>query len=698
MNRTHRLAYLVAMCGIAMAASAQDSVSPAGALPGDALSAYDTNEICNAYVVDMTPLTGSWGTALQVGPVVKAVTLPNSLFYNNLISAHAISKDAITAANYPAQSYALWNTPGAGINDLINTAPGSISPSGASVQIAAAFADFGTTGAGASYNGIHGAVINYDPMNDSRMYVYRANTAINGADETANSAQMGMGVVDANGNVHFRVDDFGVSGPNPIVGQNIFRTNMLARDCNVLNVIDNAGASDAASSTWLVQRSGTTHVVPNAIAESIAGRPVYGGVNFNGEYVYEVVPGIVTATTAHQNGATDMRGVNGSSMKPWFFSASAVATYANMAKTAGADTDAMSVWDVDADGNVVGGTLLTLPSAPGQGGSITDNNDGYVIGGPGGWDFDGYHSQTPFRGGTGSVALTVDADGKGLVAADAYDNLIIGSDNPSNAVVVGKYDQTTGTTAWTLAAYYDSIADVGKAILDGPGGNVIGQMTGMFKVTGGAPLGPSISVPAFDCKGNVYFVGAVEIFGDTGSDFDVALVRAVYDPATFSYQLELLAQGGDTFTGVNSGTPYQITFIDLADFNSLSSGSFFSSNVVQDCWSDLDPADLADSMDSRALGGLVLNSRITYDTDGDGLFDNTLDENYRVLLLVAGTNGESDPCAYADYNNDGSVNTQDFITYLNDWSNQIAMADCDGDGNINTADFICFLNLWANCR
>ncbi len=57
-----------------------------------------------------------------------------------------------------------------------------------------------------------------------------------------------------------------------------------------------------------------------------------------------------------------------------------------------------------------------------------------------------------------------------------------------------------------------------------------------------------------------------------------------------------------------------------------------------------------------------------------------------------------DPCAYADFNNDGSVNTQDFITYLNAWTTGDASADCNADTNINTQDFICFLNMWTTCR
>jgi len=59
-----------------------------------------------------------------------------------------------------------------------------------------------------------------------------------------------------------------------------------------------------------------------------------------------------------------------------------------------------------------------------------------------------------------------------------------------------------------------------------------------------------------------------------------------------------------------------------------------------------------------------------------------------------------------DWNGDGSVNTQDFLAYLNDWNVQRLMdcsgggcsADLNGDSTVNTRDFLAFLNLWtAGC-
>ncbi len=60
-------------------------------------------------------------------------------------------------------------------------------------------------------------------------------------------------------------------------------------------------------------------------------------------------------------------------------------------------------------------------------------------------------------------------------------------------------------------------------------------------------------------------------------------------------------------------------------------------------------------------------------------------------ITVAVTGGN----CYADFNGDGSVNTQDFIAYLGAWAAGDMAADCNGDSTINTQDFICFLGLWA---
>jgi Zn-dependent M28 family amino/carboxypeptidase len=51
-------------------------------------------------------------------------------------------------------------------------------------------------------------------------------------------------------------------------------------------------------------------------------------------------------------------------------------------------------------------------------------------------------------------------------------------------------------------------------------------------------------------------------------------------------------------------------------------------------------------------------------------------------------------CA-VDLNSDGTVDTLDFLVYLNLWSSQDEAADWNGDGTVNTLDFLAFLNGWS---
>lgn len=80
---------------------------------------------------------------------------------------------------------------------------------------------------------------------------------------------------------------------------------------------------------------------------------------------------------------------------------------------------------------------------------------------------------------------------------------------------------------------------------------------------------------------------------------------------------------------------------------------------------------------------------------------------YEVTIIAWDSNGvyqDSDPVRFlievpgcdADWNGDGSVNTQDFIAYLGDWASGDPRADLNGDGNVNTQDFIAFLNAWSS--
>lgn len=66
-------------------------------------------------------------------------------------------------------------------------------------------------------------------------------------------------------------------------------------------------------------------------------------------------------------------------------------------------------------------------------------------------------------------------------------------------------------------------------------------------------------------------------------------------------------------------------------------------------------------------------------------------------LVVTGDVAPADDCV-ADFNGDGSVNTQDVIAFLNAYTAGDPEADINGDGVVNTQDVLAFLNLWnAGC-
>ena len=104
-------------------AVAQDSVSPLAVPPGDSINAYDTADQVNDYVVDMAPLTSSWGNTYGVAPIVKSSTTQGP-FFNNLISGTAVSRDVLTAVPFLRNSYDYWSGQGFGVSN----APGASLP------------------------------------------------------------------------------------------------------------------------------------------------------------------------------------------------------------------------------------------------------------------------------------------------------------------------------------------------------------------------------------------------------------------------------------------------------------------------------------------------------------------------------------------------------------------------------------------
>jgi len=641
-----RTAFTVAIAaGLAATATAQDSVSSTG--NGDALDAYDASTVVTDYVVETTPFLTSWGTTFGIAPIVKSNSLGNE-FNNNLISAQGISKDLLRNVDLVTEAYSLWNTPGAGVNPTNNTAGTIIDPTDTPRpfnfnQQAVIFADFGFTTSGANFNGVTGALVNYDPADPSRLFVRRVNAAINGANPNQDASQFGVGSIDADGNGYFRADDFNTTGPNSISGNNLLRTRLGDRSNGVQSVVTAGfGATDATD--VLRANDGGVLVAPNNVPASVAGgNGIVSTVDFNAQYVRGAAAATRQFGALLAPGANDTRGALGSTTATPL-GGSYTIVQSQKAVTGIGDTDSFALHALDSSGNIItpSSILLTIPA------NVSDPVTGFTVPTVGG-EFRQYGSQTAFRGGTGQIAVHEDRNGD-LIVAGVYSGIAGLDSDPTGTLVTARVPAGGGATQWSVVANstdagINSLS--GKEILDGPGGSPIGRCVQLFEVTGGTPLGPSMSAPAFDAAGNLWFISAVALDkvdadGMPFVDTDSALLRAVYNPDTFGYELELVVELGQVFDGQNSGTPYQIQFLGIADSNSISSGTFFSSNVSSRAFDDLDVTTL-DQADPRTNGGAIINADIVYDTNGDGMFDEDLgDEGYQSILYIGFTDEEVD--------------------------------------------------------
>ena len=120
------------------------------------------------------------------------------------------------------------------------------------------------------------------------------------------------------------------------------------------------------------------------------------------------------------------------------------------------------------------------------------------------------------------------------------------------------------------------------------------------------------------------------------TDAGSALLRAVSDAANLAYPLELVLELGQVVLGRNPNPTYELTFMGIAAGNSVSSGTMFSGNVLQQGWNGISTAFL-EPASPETLGGLVFNAEITYDVDGDGSFDPAQpggDEDYSCLMYI----------------------------------------------------------------
>ena len=713
------LASLVAVAGLACTAVAQDSVSSKyngtqqSGLPGDGLSPWNTaaGYQVSKYAVDLTPIYTSCGTRFGIAPLIKT-SKTNTAFFGSLSSAQALSQTTLAGVGTASATYSEWmGYAGAGVHPTNNYAVTPVTPIAWTPylfnQFGAAIAEFATDDSLKNVNNIITAVVNYAPERPNRMWVTRTAAAVNeSASGSGDSSQFGIGGIDANGNVFFRADNAAATGPNQLTGVNYFRVKSLSRNATKVGLISSVLANgDAAATDGILLGSTVASNTPTCLPADLAGNSVGRllGSNFNKQYTYEASLNTLTGTLSHLAGAADQRGGVGFSQVNLF---GGVGTAAIIGKDT-AVADRVCVWSVNADGSVGTAYKLSVPA------SISDSCYSYTFADDG-WD--NYHDQVAFRGGNGQIAIGKDQAGRGLIAGFLTSNKS-SAVNPYNALAVCRFDTAnpTGTATWNLAAWNDAPNFTGKSIKGDYGQDgipftndtgefdgvcdandaPIGRMASMTELGIAGILGPSISNPVFDSVGNIWFISAVALNKSFGTDFDSALLRATYNPSTFCYDLELVMELGDTFNGANSGLRYQVQFMEIADSNSISSGTLTSGNGTQGAWNNLDPTSFATTTDPRALGGLVVAAKIVYDVDQDDDFDDPTrtngdptspDEAYYALLYIGNT---SHGC-YSDWDGNGFVNGDDFDNFVLAFEIGDGAADVDQNYFVNGDDFDSF--------
>lgn len=723
---------LVTMVTTAFAslALAQDSVSSQGGLPGDGLDPYSTTEQCADYVVDMTAFKGSKGSSFMIAPVLKSSKENPGAFFGSLISASTISRTIIDAPA-ASTSYAEWFTAGAGVSPFNDTPSIIPAPEGDTKQFALSLAEFSR-----NYNGILGAVINIDPANDpNRLYVKRVTVATNSFSPGEERSQFGNGGINAQGDITFRADNggSGVAGPNGLIDDSIFHINLLDRECNVPNVVDNSGQNDPAGNTLILNEIGfeNTHLVPNITPADVTTGWKYIGVNFRTEYRYGDSAPI--STDGSYLSGSDTRGSLAYMTQSGSCFGGAGGTAGILAKsiTSAGTTDQIDVFGIELDGSVTPGSQfgLKLPA------TMVDNCDPNVIFTDEGFSgipglvggFNGYRSQAAFRGGVSQVALQKDpfADDRLIAAATVYPDSDSSNQTESlNFIAAARVtcEEEFRDVEWGVVAYAAQVESDGRVIADSgkeiynADGVVIGRLIELRIVTNNNPFGPSLSQPAIDAAGNIWFIAAVNLtaFNDgtprPEADLDTALIRAIYDPVNFCYTLELVLELGNTFTGKNSDTDYRITFMPVAGNSALSSQTVFSTAVSEQGYLGNSPSPLLPASASNWLGGFVVGVGYAYDIDGDGEFvnpsgengdPNSIDEFYNGLLYVA-----ADPdFTCGDVDCDGVITASDISPFVNALLNptlyasrfpdcERATADINGDGSVDASDISPFVRTF----
>ena len=728
------LASLVCVAG-STAALAQDSVSNSNALPGDALTPYAVGANGNQrkdYAVDLTTLTSSWGNAYLVAPVVKtslSTPNPSPKYFNHLLGAMAVSNRLTAPGTAPRPTYQAWQTAAQGVNTARNTTPvadGSgrfgpaISPGSPVQSFGLGFMEYGggfndVFGDTDDENAIIGGVVSFVPAAPDRVFVSRVVAAINrpNALSTATSnASFGFGSVDEAGAVNFLADGFNMSSAdNPVTNRRLYRVETATRNTSV-NAVNGTGITDTANSRLLLGTL-TNQTTPAAVSRQAsggAGRAMMIGADFTNNFLSEVVVNALATSTTHMAAGASARGPISYIAAPFARLSNGgndIGTIGALSRAPSATkTRGMSAWVINNTGTIDTQTRVELPTDAALLIDPIDNfSPGATYGSLGNHEMMNYQSQVCFRGGNGPVAMTVLPGSGDLLLASGVAATGGGATVPqsqNNYIAVARISAATGAVTWSVAAHTGgatgAASGISKDILQK---NALGQLVTIGEIAKysevflGSTAGPSISSPAMDKYGNLYFMATIQLETLPQATRTVALLRANFNPANNGYQLELLTQIGDVFPGRNSAKNYQVQFLSPADADSVDSGSTWASSVVQ----DLSAAQTGtiDYGSPASLGALVFRTKIVYDMDGNGQYADPTsagnsaspDQAYNVVMLVMPPAPPVQVFSLADVatdsldtarNPNGSVGPEDLDAFISAFiANNAALADVASD-------------------
>jgi hypothetical protein len=654
----------LAGCIIGSAANAQDStaVSPG---QSDALSPYDASLQRVRYVVDMAPLTSSWGNAFLIAPVLKAPAEIDPLFTTQMGGATSVSADHDINLAFSPRAFARWSGAGVGLHPTSNT-PASPANAVTVSSFSRRFA-LGLTGVSAGATNIVSAVVGQDSSNPSRLFVERTVALCSRpAAASPDTATLALGGITPSGVLALRADGANAKAASPVRQDNLVRVDSAARSGTVVPTLgwSETGpvTSDAGAISYVGANLGVAVTIPALMRTPTTTVTI--SLDFAAQYLAKAV----VRSGSLAPGLSALRGSPAFSTiaLPGVQSAGTVASLARSTNIS--PTDAFNAFGVDSAGLPVPNSAraAVIPAPLSSPGGFTFNAGGRA-------EFRHYRNQSLFRGPYGHVAIGFDPPTASTALAGVATDPDAAAGGAGEALLVARLSGAN-TVQWAVAAR------VGTPVLDGPMGVAVAT------ISAGTPV--TFSAPAADRLGNLYFVAAVSPVG--GGATTQALLKAVRTPSTpAGYTLERLVQSGQVFTGANSARPITITRLRLADSDSIDSGGFHAGAILTQ---PLPGGGTTNPASPSAFGGVALNAVITYDAASPALA-----QKYEATLFIAPAAAPPAGCV-GDFNNDGNTNTADLVTFLSRFGQTVtpgATGDLNNDGFVNTLDLTRFLSAFG---